>query len=85
VESCELSFDDFRTPADSVLGGVEGQGFAHMNEGPGNRRIQVPPGRSASGGPRWTTRCATPERRGVRQADLAAPSSANYLADMATK
>ncbi|MGW1897899.1 acyl-CoA dehydrogenase family protein [Streptomyces hirsutus] len=41
VESCELAFDDCRTPADSVLGGVEGQGFAQMMKGLETGRIQV--------------------------------------------
>src|ERR671924_1267540 len=33
VESCELSFDDYRAPADAVLGGVGGKGFAQMMKG----------------------------------------------------
>ncbi|ANZ43377.1 acyl-CoA dehydrogenase [Lentzea guizhouensis] len=41
VESCELSFDDFRTPATAVLGGEEGQGFAQMMRGLEIGRIQV--------------------------------------------
>ncbi|MFI8305010.1 acyl-CoA dehydrogenase family protein [Streptomyces sp. NPDC085927] len=41
VESCELAFDDYRTPADSVLGGVEGRGFAQMMKGLETGRLQV--------------------------------------------
>lgn len=41
VESCELSFDDFRTPASSLLGDHEGQGFAQMMRGLEIGRIQV--------------------------------------------
>ena len=41
VESCELAFDDYRTPADSLLGGVEGKGFAQMMKGLETGRIQV--------------------------------------------
>jgi alkylation response protein AidB-like acyl-CoA dehydrogenase len=41
VETCELSFDDFRTPATSVLGGVAGQGFSQMMTGLETGRIQV--------------------------------------------
>ncbi|MEV6768460.1 acyl-CoA dehydrogenase family protein [Nocardia sp. NPDC051030] len=41
VESCELSFDGYRTPSDSVLGGVEGKGFAQMMKGLETGRIQV--------------------------------------------
>ncbi len=41
VESCELAFDDYRTPADNLLGGVEGKGFAQMMKGLETGRIQV--------------------------------------------
>lgn len=41
VESCELSFVDFRVPSDAVLGGVEGQGFSQMMRGLEIGRIQV--------------------------------------------
>ncbi|PWW22038.1 hypothetical protein JD79_01184 [Geodermatophilus normandii] len=41
VESCELAFDGFRAPADAVLGGVEGRGFAQMMTGLETGRIQV--------------------------------------------
>jgi alkylation response protein AidB-like acyl-CoA dehydrogenase len=41
VESCELSFSDFRAPADTVLGGEPGRGFAQMMTGLEIGRIQV--------------------------------------------
>src|SRR5207237_3964990 len=41
VESCELSFDNFRAPADSLLGGEEGRGFTQMMQGLEVGRIQV--------------------------------------------
>ena len=41
VESCELHFDDCRVPADALLGGVEGRGFAQMMTGLETGRIQV--------------------------------------------
>jgi hypothetical protein len=41
VESCELVFDGYRAPADAVLGGVEGRGFAQMMTGLETGRIQV--------------------------------------------
>ena len=41
VESCELSFADFRTPTSSLLGEEEGQGFAQMMRGLEIGRIQV--------------------------------------------
>ncbi|MFG2813610.1 acyl-CoA dehydrogenase family protein [Streptomyces sp. NPDC048410] len=41
VESCELSFDDHRAPADALLGGVEGKGFGQMMKGLETGRLQV--------------------------------------------
>jgi len=41
VESCELVFDDCRVPADALLGGAEGNGFAQMMKGLETGRIQV--------------------------------------------
>jgi alkylation response protein AidB-like acyl-CoA dehydrogenase len=41
VESCELSFEDFRTPVASLLGTVEGEGFGQMMRGLEIGRIQV--------------------------------------------
>jgi alkylation response protein AidB-like acyl-CoA dehydrogenase len=41
VESCELTFEGLRVPADAVLGGVEGRGFAQMMAGLETGRIQV--------------------------------------------
>ncbi|MGW1274550.1 acyl-CoA dehydrogenase family protein, partial [Streptomyces sp. NPDC002491] len=41
VESCELAFEDYRAPADAVLGGAEGKGFAQMMKGLETGRLQV--------------------------------------------
>src|SRR5690606_8664944 len=41
VESCEVVFDDARVPADALLGGVPGRGFAQMMRGLEIGRIQV--------------------------------------------
>jgi alkylation response protein AidB-like acyl-CoA dehydrogenase len=41
VESCELSFDDYRAPLSAVLGGRMGEGFAQMMKGLETGRIQV--------------------------------------------
>lgn len=41
VETCGLVFDDFRSPADSVLGGEPGKGFVQMMKGLEYGRIQV--------------------------------------------
>ena len=41
VESCELTFTDFRVPASALLGEREGEGFAQMMRGLEIGRIQV--------------------------------------------
>ncbi|OSC41978.1 acyl-CoA dehydrogenase family protein [Mycobacterium decipiens] len=41
VESCELSFDNFRVPVSAILGGDLGQGFSQMMKGLETGRIQV--------------------------------------------
>ena len=41
VESCELVFDGYRAPADALLGGMAGEGFAQMMTGLETGRIQV--------------------------------------------
>ncbi|MFV0494904.1 acyl-CoA dehydrogenase family protein [Mycobacterium sp.] len=41
VESCELSFADYRLPVANVLGGRMGEGFAQMMKGLETGRIQV--------------------------------------------
>ena len=41
VESCEISFDDCRVPASSILGDQPGQGFSQMMRGLEIGRIQV--------------------------------------------
>jgi len=41
VESCELSFDNYRAPRSALLGSCEGEGFAQMMRGLEIGRIQV--------------------------------------------
>jgi alkylation response protein AidB-like acyl-CoA dehydrogenase len=41
IESCELVFDGYRTPATTLLGGQDGRGFAQMMRGLELGRIQV--------------------------------------------
>jgi alkylation response protein AidB-like acyl-CoA dehydrogenase len=41
VESCELSFDNYRVPASAILGGEAGKGFSQMMKGLETGRIQV--------------------------------------------
>jgi alkylation response protein AidB-like acyl-CoA dehydrogenase len=85
VESCELSFDDYRAPADAVLGGVEGQGFTQMMTGPETGRLQVASralgvGRAAL---EDSLRYAQ-ERESFGKPIWKHQSIGNYLADMAT-
>jgi alkylation response protein AidB-like acyl-CoA dehydrogenase len=86
VESCELSFQDFRTPADALLGGAEGHGFAQMMKGLEIGRIQV--AARALGVARAalddSLRYAQ-ERESFGKPIWRHQSIGNYLADMATK
>jgi alkylation response protein AidB-like acyl-CoA dehydrogenase len=41
VETCELHFENFPVPAENLIGGVEGQGFAHAMNGLEAERINV--------------------------------------------
>jgi alkylation response protein AidB-like acyl-CoA dehydrogenase len=86
VESCELTFDDFRVPVASVLGGVEGEGFAQMMRGLEIGRIQVAcralgVGRAAL---EDSLRYAQ-QRESFGKPIWQHQSISNYLADMATK
>ncbi|MGY2064976.1 acyl-CoA dehydrogenase family protein [Blastococcus sp. SYSU DS0619] len=86
VESCELSFDDFRTPASSLLGGTEGRGFAQMMRGLEIGRIQV--AARALGVGRAALEDAlrySQERESFGRPIWKHQSIGNYLADMATK
>ena len=86
VESCELVFQDFRAPADAVLGGVEGEGFAQMMKGLETGRIQV--ASRALGVARAAFDDAlrySQQRETFGQPIWQHQSVGNYLADMATK
>jgi alkylation response protein AidB-like acyl-CoA dehydrogenase len=86
VESCELNFDDARVPADALLGGVEGKGFAQMMRGLEIGRIQV--ASRALGVARAAFDDAlryAQERESFGQPIWQHQSVGNYLADMATK
>ena len=41
IDTCELAFQDYKVPADCLLGGVEGQGFQHAVGGLELGRINV--------------------------------------------
>jgi len=85
VESCELFFDDFRVPADAVLGGQPGRGFGQMMAGLEVGRIQV--ACRAVGVARAAFDDAlryAKERHSFGKAIWRHQSVGNYLADMAT-
>jgi isovaleryl-CoA dehydrogenase len=86
VESCELSFDDFRVPVTALLGDQEGQGFRQMMRGLEIGRIQV--AARALGVGRAALEDAlryAQERESFGVPIWKHQSIGNYLADMATK
>ncbi|WP_439381503.1 acyl-CoA dehydrogenase family protein [Amycolatopsis lexingtonensis] len=85
VESCELSFTDFRVPRDSLLGTVEGEGFAQMMRGLEIGRIQVA-ARALGVGAAALARSIrySQERESFGQPIWQHQSIGNHLADMAT-
>ncbi|HEX4250657.1 MAG TPA: acyl-CoA dehydrogenase family protein [Pseudonocardia sp.] len=86
VESCELTFDDYRTPATSLLGGVEGKGFAHMMKGLETGRIQVASRALGVGRAAFDDALRyAQERESFGKPIWQHQSIGNYLADMATK
>ncbi|WP_017934979.1 acyl-CoA dehydrogenase family protein [Nocardioides sp. Iso805N] len=86
VESCELSFDGYRTPAAQVLGGVEGHGFGQMMKGLETGRIQVASRALGVAAAALEDALAyAQERRSFGKPIYQHQSIGNYLADMATK
>ncbi|WP_020494619.1 acyl-CoA dehydrogenase family protein [Sciscionella marina] len=86
VESCELSFDDVRVPADALLGGAEGRGFAQMMRGLEIGRIQVASRALGVGQAALNDALRyAQERESFGQPIWQHQSIGNYLADMATK
>lgn len=85
VESCELSFDDYRAPSDAVLGGVEGKGFAQMMKGLETGRLQVAARALGVGRAAFEDSLAyAQERETFGEPIWKHQSIGNYLADMAT-
>ncbi|MBO3678450.1 acyl-CoA dehydrogenase family protein [Streptomyces sp. NEAU-YJ-81] len=85
VESCELSFDGYRAPADAVLGGVEGKGFAQMMKGLETGRLQVASRALGVGRAALEDALAyAQERESFGKPIWQHQSIGNYLADMAT-
>ncbi|MDS0135941.1 MULTISPECIES: acyl-CoA dehydrogenase family protein [unclassified Amycolatopsis] len=85
VESCELSFSDFRVPRSSLLGTVEGEGFTQMMRGLEIGRIQVA-ARALGVGAAALARSIrySQERESFGQPIWQHQSIGNHLADMAT-
>ncbi|MDT5225413.1 MAG: hypothetical protein QOG19_2820 [Mycobacterium sp.] len=86
VETCELSFDNFRIPASAVLGGRVGEGFAQMMKGLETGRIQV--AARALGVATAAFEDAleyAQQRESFGQPIWKHQSVGNYLAEMATK
>jgi alkylation response protein AidB-like acyl-CoA dehydrogenase len=86
IESCEIAFDNFGVPADSLLGRREGEGFVQMMRGLEVGRIQVAAralgvGRAAL---EDSLRYAQ-ERQSFGKPIWQHQSIGNYLADMITK
>jgi hypothetical protein len=86
VESCELSFVDFRAPRDALLGGEEGRGFAQMMRGLEIGRIQVASRALGVGRAAFEDALRyAQERESFGLPIWRHQSIGNYLADMATK
>ncbi|WP_061001417.1 acyl-CoA dehydrogenase family protein [Mycolicibacterium mucogenicum] len=86
VESCELTFDGYRTPASAILGGEPGRGFGQMMKGLETGRIQV--ASRALGVATAALEDAlkyAQERESFGLPIWKHQSVGNYLADMATK
>ncbi|MGW6275551.1 acyl-CoA dehydrogenase family protein [Streptomyces sp. NPDC055060] len=85
VESCELSFDDYRAPPDAVLGGAEGKGFAQMMKGLETGRLQVAARALGVGRAAFEDSLAyARQREAFGEPIWKHQSIGNYLADMAT-
>ncbi|MCR1781917.1 acyl-CoA dehydrogenase family protein [Nocardioides carbamazepini] len=86
VESCELSFDDFRTPRSSLLGTIEGHGFAQMMRGLEIGRIQVASRALGVGAAALEDALRySQERESFGRPIWQHQSIGHYLADMATQ
>jgi alkylation response protein AidB-like acyl-CoA dehydrogenase len=86
VESCEIILDGYRTPASSLLGGVEGHGFAQMMRGLEVGRIQVASRALGVARAALEDSLAYAQQREAFGVPIWRHQSVgNYLADMATK
>jgi hypothetical protein len=86
VASCELFFEDFAVPADALLGGTEGRGFAQMMKGLEIGRIQVASRALGVAQAAFDDALAYAQlREAFGKPIWQHQSVGNYLADMATK
>ncbi len=86
VETCELSFDDYRVPASAILGGQPGKGFSQMMKGLETGRIQVASRALGVASAALEDALAyAQQRESFGQPIWKHQSVGNYLADMATK
>ncbi len=86
VESCELSFDNYRVPVSAILGGQAGHGFSQMMKGLETGRIQVASRALGVATAALDDALAyAQQRESFGQPIWKHQSVGNYLADMATK
>lgn len=86
VESCELSFDDYRVPVSAVLGSRLGEGFSQMMKGLETGRIQVAARALGVATAALEDALAyAQQRESFGQPIWKHQAVGNYLADMATK
>jgi isovaleryl-CoA dehydrogenase len=86
VETCELSFDEYRTPTRQLLGDTEGVGFAQMMRGLEVGRIQVAARAVGVGRAAFEDALRyAQQRESFGKPIWQHQSIGNYLADMATK
>ena len=86
VESCELSFVDYRVPSTAILGGAPGKGFGQMMKGLETGRIQVASRALGVATAAFEDALAyAQERESFGEPIWKHQAIGNYLADMATK
>ncbi|PQP08397.1 acyl-CoA dehydrogenase family protein, partial [Rhodococcus opacus] len=86
VETCELSFDNYRISSDAVLGGTPGRGFAQMMKGLETGRIQVAcRALGVATAALEDSLAYAQQRESFGKPIWKHQSIGNYLADMATK
>ena len=86
VESCELSFVDYRVPSTAILGGTPGKGFGQMMKGLETGRIQVASRALGVATAAFEDALAyAQERESFGETIWKHQAIGNYLADMATK